>query len=125
MPEQQKGTLEAIGLEVTKLFLPFKERIDAGEILQLLAELGIEFPLSLAEDADFQEAVTGVANKVDQLVTTSKELTTAIKAEDDETSAEKLKQLIELIAGFVSDFQTIADKINSNGPYPGISDEEL
>ena len=60
MPENQIGTLEAIGIEVAKVFLPLQERVEAGEIMLLLAELGIEFPASLANDPDFQAAVTGV-----------------------------------------------------------------
>ncbi len=121
MAENQTGTLEAIGIELTKVFRPFKERVDAGEIMLLLAELGIEFPASLANDAGFQGAVTGVADKVNQMIVLTKELVTAIKAEEYGQSAEKIRALTELIAGLVDDFQTIADEINANGPYPGIT----
>lgn len=125
MAENQTGTLEAIGIELTKVFLPFKERVEAGEIMLLLAELGIEFPASLTNDVGFQGAVTGVADKVNQMLTLTKELVTAIKAEDYGLSAEKIRALTELIAGLVDDFQTIADEINANGPYPGITAGEL
>jgi hypothetical protein len=125
MAENETGTLEAIGIELTKVFLPFKERIEAGEIMLLLAELGIEFPASLVNDPGFQGAVSGVADKINQMITLTKELVTAIKAEEYGQSAEKIGALTELISGLVDDFQTIADEINANGPYPGITSGEL
>ena len=125
MVENQTGTLEAIGIELTKVFLTFKDRVEAGEIMLLLAELGIEFPSSLTNDAGFQGAVTGVVDKVNQLISLSTELGAALNAEDYGQSAEKIEGLTELIAGMVDDFQTIADEINSNGPYPGITAGEL
>ncbi len=125
MAESDVGTLEAIGLEVVKVFVPFKERVEAGEVLLLLAELGVEFPASLANDAGFQGAVTGVADKVTTLVGLSREMIAAIKAEDYGLSGEKAVELTQLIAGIVDDFQTIADEINANGPYPGLSASEL
>src|SRR5918993_738954 len=125
MPENQIGTLEAIGIEVAKVFLPLRERVEAGEIMLLLAELGIEFPASLANDPDFQAAVTGVSDKVGEMATVVKGLIDAIKAEDYTTAAEKTIALIELIAGMVDNIQTIADEIEAHGPYTGITGPEL
>ena len=125
MPENQIGTLEAIGIEVAKVFLPLQERVEAGEIMLLLAELGIEFPATLANDGDFQAAVTGVSEKVGEMATLVKALLDAIKAEDYTTATEKTVALIELIAGMVDNIQTIADEIEAHAPYPGISDTEL
>src|SRR5688572_7084777 len=124
MPEQI-GTLEAIGIEVAKVFLPLQERVEAGEIMLLLAELGIEFPASLANDPDFQAAVTGVSDKVGEMAELVKALIDAVKAEDYTTAAEKTIALIELIAGMVDNIQTIADEIQGHGPYPGITGPEL
>ena len=125
MPETEMGTLEAVGLELVKVFQPFKERVEANEILLLLAELGIEFPAALASDPDFQNAVTGVSDKVGQMPGIATALVSTIKAEDYSEAAQKLIELIELIAGMVDDFQTIADEIDNNGPYPGLSTQEL
>ncbi len=125
MPDNQIGTLESIGIEIAKLFQPYKERVESGEIMLLLAELGIEFPASLANDPDFQGAVTGVSEKVTQMATLVQELIAAIKAEDYSTSGEKIIALIELIAGIVDDIDTIADEIDANGPYTGITPADL
>ncbi len=119
------GTLEAIGVEIAKVFQPFKDRVENDEILLLLAELGIEFPASLAADTDFQNAVSGVADKVGQMPERAKELIDALEAEDYTLAGEALFELIQLIAGIVDNFQTIADEINANGPYPGLTAEEL
>ncbi|MEM9544881.1 MAG: DUF6603 domain-containing protein [Bacteroidota bacterium] len=128
MPEQEVGTLEAIGLELSKVFIPLKERVEAGEILLLLAELGVDFPSRLIDApgaGGFTDAVTGVTDKVDDMINVVKALMQAIKEEEYGTTAEKSIELVELIAGFVEDFQTIADEINSKGPYTDISGPEL
>jgi hypothetical protein len=125
MAENGTGTLEAIGMEIAKVFQPFKERVDAGEIMLLLAELGIEFPESLANDAAFQTAVKDVADKVDDMATLVKELVDAIKAEDYSTASQKSIALVDAIAGVANDIKTIANEIKNKGPYPGISDTDL
>lgn len=121
----QTGTLEALGIEVAKVFMPFKERVEEGEIMLLLAELGIEFPASLANEATFTAAVTSVTDKVEQMIVLSKALIDAIKAEDFTTAAEKSVALVEAIAGIADEMQTIANAIAAHGPYAGITDAEL
>lgn len=125
MANNGTGTLDAIGIEIAKVFQPLQESVEAGEIMLLLAELGIEFPESLANDASFQTAITAVAGKVNQMATLVKELLDSIKAEDYALSSEKSIALIQLIAGMADDIKTIADAIEANGPYPGISNAEL
>lgn len=125
MAENQLGTLESIGIEIAKVFQPFKDRIEAGEILLLLAELGIEFPESLAEDSGFQNAVAGVSDKVGQMPGLIQAIIAAVKAEDYGTSAQKAYDLVKLIAGMVDDIQTIADEVDANKPYPGLSPSEV
>lgn len=125
MPENQIGTLEALGIEIAKVFEPFKERVEAGEILLLLAELGIELPETLANDTDFQNAVTGVTGQIGEMTQVVKDLITAINNEDYTASAEKAIKLIELIAGLAQNIETIATEIDTHGPYPGIPDDQL
>ena len=125
MAENGTGTLEAIGIEIAKVFQPLQERVEAGEIILLLAELGIEFPESLANDASFQTATTGVADKVNEMATLVKALIDAIKAEDYTLASEKSIALIQLIAGMADDIKTIADAIDANKPYAGITNTEL
>ncbi len=128
MPDKEVGTLEAIGVELSKVIVPFKERVESGEILLLLAELGIELPSNLVDnegDGGFTDALLGVTGKIEDMVNVVKGLITAIKDEEHATAAEKTIELVELIAGFVQDFQTIADEIDSNKPYAGISGTEL
>ena len=117
MADNGTGTLEAIGIEIAKVFQPFKERVDEGEIILLLAELGIEFPESLANDSGFQTATKDVADKVEQMAALVKALIDAIKAEDYTTASDKSIALIQLIAGMADDIKTIADAIEANGPY--------
>ena len=125
MEENQLGTLESIGIELIKVFLPFKERVEAGEILLLFAELGIKLPDSLANDLGFQSAVAGVSDKVTQMPTLAQTLVQAVKDENYGLAGQTLIDLIKLIAGLADDFQTIADEIESNGPYPGLTPAEI
>ncbi len=125
MAENQIGTLEAIGIEIAKLFQPFKDRVEAGEILLLFAELGIEFPASLASDTNFQNAITGVSDKIGDMPSVVREMIAAIKAEDYSTSANKATELITLISGMVDDIDTIGFTVNAHGTFSGISSGEL
>lgn len=125
MANNGTGTLEAIGIEIAKVFQPLEERVEAGEIMLLLAELGMAFPESLANDASFQTSIQNVAGKVSQMATLVKELLDAIKAEDYVLSSQKSVALIQLIAGMADDINAIADAIEANGPYTGISSGEL
>lgn len=125
MPENQVGTLEAVGIELAKVFHPLQERVESGEIIILLAELGIEFPSSLANDTDFQNAVTGAADKVGEMPALVIELIDAIKAEQYDVAAEKSLALVQLISELATDIQTIANEIEANGPYTGIDSDEL
>lgn len=125
MAENQVGTLEAVGIEIAKVFQPLRDRVEAGEIIVLLAELGIEFPASLGEDPEFRNAVSGVSEKVGDMPGIVREIIVASKAEDYVTTAEKALDLIRLISGMADDIRTIADEIDANKPYPGLSDAEL
>lgn len=125
MAENQVGTLESIGIEIAKVFQPLRERVEAGEIMLLLAELGIEFPESLAIDPEFQNAINGVSEKVGNMPGIVREIIVAVKAEDYITSAEKAVELVNLISGMADDIQTIADEIDAHKPYPGLSDADL
>jgi len=124
MAEQQTGTLEAVGIEMTKVFQPFKERVEAGEILLLLAELGIAVPAGLANDSGFQTAVAGASDAIDTMAEKAKAMIDAIKEENYTLAAEALAELIELISGMVDQFKIIANAIEANAP-AGLDVEKL
>jgi hypothetical protein len=114
MPENQTGTLEAIGQELAKVFQPLKERVEAGQILELMAELGLAMPEDLANDPDFSSALTDIVTNIQGMATKVSELVTLLSATELDYAAitEKTVQLIELIAGMIEDITTIGTEVN-------------
>lgn len=125
MAEDSPGTLEAIAIEIAKVFSPMRERIDAGEIILLLAELGIKFPDALATQPAFQSAVTDVATNIGKLPPLIGDMIQAFKDEDYSTAGEKTLDLLAIITEMAEDFQTIGNAIDAGKPYAGISNGDL
>ena len=125
MAENQPGTIESLAIEVAKIFDPMRERIEDGEILILLEELGISFPDNLASDNGFQTAVKDVSDKIALFPSLISTLIKNLKDEDYAGAAAKTGDIIQIIVTLVEKFQVIADEIESNKPYPGITDTEL
>jgi len=107
MPNQTPGTLEAISMELIKIFDPLKQRIEQGQILLLLAELGVDFPDTLENNTNFNNAITDVSGKLYELPQLISNLITAINAEDWNTVGNIAVQLTEKIANIVNDCVTI------------------
>lgn len=109
------GTLELITTELTKLINPLKERVEKAEILQLFAELGVDFPPELAADGDFSTALNDVITKVGSMPGKVKAMIDALNATPDpqyDVAAQQLTDLIQIIVDLVGDISTIATKIN-------------
>ncbi len=125
MPEEnQRGTLEAIGVEMAKLFLPFQERVEAGEILLLFQELGVDLPGDLETYIPFTDAVSEASDKVAEMIPLVKAIIDAVKAEDYTLTAEKVIALIGVIAELVEYIQAIVQAIDDHktanpGDYTG------
>src|SRR5687767_2014202 len=117
MAENQPGTLESLAIEMAKIFDPVKERIEDGDVLLMLAELGIRLPDSLASDTGFTGAIENVSEKIGQFPSLINGIIKGFEQEDYATVAEKTVQLLQIIAGLADDFQVIADEIEANKPY--------
>jgi hypothetical protein len=107
------GTLELFAIEISKIFNPLEERVASGAILTLMAELGLQFPDSLASDASFTSAISTVSGDLTALPGLVSDLVNAIKDEEYETAAEKSIDLVTKIASIVTNMETIADAIKA------------
>jgi hypothetical protein len=127
MPDNTPGTLETITIELTKLVRPLKERVEQGEILELFAELGIQFPNSLAADPTFQTAVTDVVNKIGQMPSKVTAMINALNASPAQydVAAQSAIELVEIIAALITDFETITTAVTNHGPYPGVTSGDI
>ena len=113
MNNNTPGTLEIVAIHLAKVFNPLEEYTSSGEILTLLAELGIHFPESLASDANFANSVNNVSTTVTSMPDLVSDIIKAVSDEDYELVVEKSVALVTAISTTVSDFDTIADAINA------------
>lgn len=115
MPDQNRGTLEAIGIELVQVFKPIQERLDDGEIVLLLAELGVTFPPELADDPDFSPAISSLVSNIRTMPPLVAELITELKqaSPDFALVAEKSIQLVEKIVQSVEKFIDVKDAIET------------
>ena len=107
MPDQQTGTLDAIGIELVKVLSPIKRSVDDGDILTLLAELGIQFPSTLSNDSAFSDAITHLTDCITDMPDTVKAIVDAVAAEQWSTVAEKSAELTQKIVDSFDEFNTV------------------
>jgi hypothetical protein len=125
MPDNQPGTLEGLAIEIAKVFTPMKEQIENNQILLLLAELGLQFPDSLAADTAFVNAIQDVSTKITSFYPVIQALIADVRNGDYAGAVEQGATLIQNIITMVQDFQTIATEIDAHKPYPGITPADL
>jgi hypothetical protein len=115
MPDQNRGTLEAIGIELVQVFQPIQQRLDDGQIVLLLAELGVTFPPELASDPDFSPAITTLVSNIRVMPTLVGDIIAQLSLPSPDFSivAEKSAQLVEKIVQSVEKFIDIKDAIEA------------
>ena len=122
----QPGTLELIASEIAKIFAPLEETINSGQVLQLFAELGIQFPESLATDTNFSNALSGLATLAGTLPQLIVDLSQAVSTEDYSTIVQKLVELSSKFKSLIDNFETVADTIAAQrNSLPGLTPSEV
>jgi hypothetical protein len=117
----QPGTLDIFAIELAKVVKPLEERIDAGEILELFAELGIRFPETLAANPQFQSALGDALDRLKQIPPQVIALIGQINAEDYVTAAGTAVDLTEAIVQLIVDIDQVAQAINAaSASFPAI-----
>ena len=119
--ENQAGTLEVIALELAKVVKPLEERIGAGQVLELFAELGIQFPASLASNPQFQTGLSDAITRLETLPGLIESLIQQIDADDESGALGTAIQLTQQIVELVHDIDDIASAIQAaHGSFPTI-----
>jgi hypothetical protein len=99
---ESTGTLQKIGGEFAQIFQPVRQRIDADEILLLLAELGIRFPDSLKTDPAFTSSVTALLHHVESIPGLLQQIVEAIQAENWTLTAAKTQEMGQAIRDVIT-----------------------
>src|SRR6266508_111638 len=76
------GSIELLALTMGQILGPLEDRLAAGEVRLLFAELGLDFPPELDDQADFVDAIATVATDAARLAELVPELLGAIEADD-------------------------------------------
>lgn len=126
MPDQNRGTLEALGIEIVQVFQPIKNRLDDGEILLLFAELGIHLPTALSGDAAFTAAITGLVDDVRAMVPLVQTVLAELQlpSPDYGLVATTVATMVEKIVGAVEKFDTVKTSIDNyitTNPLAGVT----
>ncbi|MEO5817900.1 MAG: DUF6603 domain-containing protein [Gemmatimonadaceae bacterium] len=107
----EPGTLEVIAVELAKVVKPLEERVQSGQILELFAELGIQFPAALANDPQFQTATQDAVTRLESIPGLIETLITQIQAEDYTGALGTSIDLTEAIVQLIEDIDDIAQAV--------------
>jgi hypothetical protein len=112
---EQRGTLETIATALAGLLKPLEERLASGEIRQLLAELGLQFPASLDADASLKTTVGAAVQNLEALPAVVAALEQAIAAEDYGAITKNALKLTDTVRTVIEAVAAIADAIKAAG----------
>jgi hypothetical protein len=125
MPSDE-GTLQQLFAGLMKIFAPFRQAITDGEVLLLLAELGIEFPDELADDANFAGAVDNLGALFVELPGMLERLSNAIDTDDTAAIVSVTVELIDAIRRAVNYFNDLASAIEARkNSLPGLTPQDV
>src|SRR5262249_45280377 len=109
----QPGTLETIAQELASLFLPLEDRIQAGDIRLLLAELGLEFPATIDTDAGLVASMQSTVQRIQDLPALLEALADALKNENTPQLIAKGLELAHAVLTLITETEKLANAIKS------------
>jgi hypothetical protein len=121
MTQNQSGTLESIALALARLLQPLEERLEAGNMRALFAELGLQFPPALDSIPAIADAARTTVSTVRSLPGAITGLIAAIEAENYGDILAKSTQLIDIIRRIVASVDALATQIRNAGGATGVS----
>jgi hypothetical protein len=119
------GTLESLVRHVGLALQPLQQRLASGNVVQLFAELGLQFPPQLLQSGFVNTLNAGVsaASALPGAVT---QLTTSIDNGDDAGIVQAGLQLIQDVVTTISSFDQISTQLkNLSGSLPGMNAAEV
>jgi hypothetical protein len=118
---ESPGTVEQLALVLGRMLQPLATRLESGDVLGLLTELGLALPPQLLADQGFLAGIQTGAASAGTLPDIVANLVAAIEADDGAAAVTAAGQLIHAGTGVVSSFTTIADALQAAaGGLPGV-----
>jgi hypothetical protein len=114
------GTLETIARQIGLALQPLKDRLASGQVLQLFAELGLQFPSSLVQ-GNFKTALDAAAAAAGALPNTITQLSTAIDNDNEAGILSAGAQLIQEIATLIAALEQIGTELHNVSGSQGIN----
>ena len=119
------GTLETIAQQVGLAIQPLNDRLASGQVIQLFAELGLQFPPQLLQPS-FVNALTAGGNAAGALPATLTQLANAIDTDNESGILSAGVQLIQEIGAIITAIEQIGTELNSiSGSLPGMNAAEV
>jgi Family of unknown function (DUF6603) len=123
---KEPGTLEQLVSALAGVFRPLREHLEGGTTLELLAELGIAFPVGLAADPAFGDALKTIGQAAGKLPELVKSLAAALDGDDQVASLRIDFDLIQTTRDLVAALHTVASVIDAKkATFPGLTPAEV
>lgn len=122
---EQRGTLAALAEYLAGVLQPLAERLSAGEIRGLLAELGLAMPASIEAASGLRSAAAEAVNQLRKLADLVDELESAVAEEDTAQILASSLALAAAVAGVMREIERVGEALRDAASGTGIPAEEL
>lgn len=122
----QPGTLEQLVSAMAGVFQPIGDAVEGGTVLELLAELGIQFPDSLSSDPAFSGALNTLGSSVETLPGLVESLISDVEAGNFAATVPVDFQVIKTIRDLIVSMGTLANAIDAQkATFTGLTPAEV
>lgn len=111
----QTGTLESIAILLAQLLEPLRERLSAGQVRLLFAELGLQFPLDVESVTSFRDAAQNTIAIVEELPKLASQLVAAVDAEDTGQILALSLELLDTVRRVIQQIEALATALKNAG----------
>jgi hypothetical protein len=122
---QSTGTLEILVKGLAYLLEPLAQRLAAGEIRSLLAELGLQFPAALETDAALIHSTQAAVQRVQEMSLLVEQLDAAITSDNAPQIVTKALELANAVRVVIEEIRKIAEALKRAGVRSEIPESEL
>src|SRR5215216_1352310 len=115
------GTAELLALFLGRALEPLKERLQAGQVLDLFTELGISFPGGITAQANLTTALQNAGRAATELPALIANLASAIQAENAAQIASTALHLISAVKDLIEGLEDVATELPAAAAATGFS----